>query len=154
MTYIKDKNKSDHCVFCLDKNPACKEYILSKGEKAFVLMNLYPYTSGHIMVLPYRHIATIEGLDADERTEMFDLVALSVKVLKKALSPDGFNVGINLGNAAGAGLEDHLHIHIVPRWNGDNNFMSVVGEVRVIPEGIVKTWEKLKSYFDHADEEE
>ncbi|MDD5170199.1 MAG: HIT domain-containing protein [Syntrophales bacterium] len=153
MQYIKGE-KSGKCVLCANEDSKCKDYILKRGEKAFVMMNLYPYSTGHLMVIPLRHVGLVEELSTEERNELFDLVVTAVKVLKKVMKPDGLNIGINLGTAAGAGVEDHLHVHIVPRWNGDTNFMSVVGEVRVIPEDISKTQEMLMSYFDRADEEE
>jgi len=115
------------------------------------MLNLYPYTAGHIMVVPLRHVALLEELNADERRELFDFCVLAVKVLKKALNPHGFNIGMNLGEAAGAGVEDHLHLHIVPRWRGDTNFMTVVGEVRVIPEDIEETWKKLLPFFEEDE---
>ena len=106
------------------------------------------------MVAPVRHVGCLEDLNPEEKLAIFDLLVSSVVALKEAMKPDGFNIGMNLGRAAGAGVEDHLHVHIVPRWNGDTNFMSVVGEVRVIPEDVGRTWEKLKPYFQHADREE
>jgi len=145
MTYIKSK-KEDDCVFCKD-SVRRDELVLFEGETSFVMMNLYPYISGHIMIIPFRHVNELEDLLPDERREIFDLQAICIKVLREAIKPDGFNVGINLGRAAGAGIDDHIHVHIVPRWNGDTNFMSVVGEVRVIPEDIHKTCEQLQPYF-------
>jgi len=106
------------------------------------------------MVMPIRHVGLMEDLQPEEKAEIFDFVVLCVKVLKQAMKPEGFNIGMNLGPAAGAGVEDHLHVHIVPRWNGDTNFMSAVGEVRVISEDIAKTWETLKMHFHPAAEEE
>ncbi|MCX7982407.1 MAG: HIT domain-containing protein [Syntrophales bacterium] len=144
MAYIKGE-KPKTCVLC-DKD--CNEgFVLLRGEHALIMLNLYPYTAGHVMVVPARHVAGLEDLNADERRELFDFCILSVQALKKALNPHGFNIGMNLGEAAGAGVEDHLHIHIVPRWRGDTNFMTVVGEVRVIPEDIKATWEKLLPFF-------
>ncbi len=152
MDYIKGE-KPDGCVLCVEENSS-EDFVLKRGAHAFVMMNLYPYTSGHLMVIPVRHVAHMEDLRPEEKLEIFDFMVLSVKILKKIMTPDGFNIGMNLGLAAGAGVEDHLHVHIVPRWNGDTNFVSVVGEVRVIPEDVAKTWQKLMSYFGHTDEEE
>lgn len=121
--------------------------VLFEGETSFVMMNLYPYTSGHLLIIPCRHASQIEDLLPPEKQELFDLADISVRVLKEALKPDGFNIGMNLGTAAGAGVDDHLHIHIVPRWCGDSNFMSVLGEVRVIPEDVSMTGELLMPYF-------
>jgi ATP adenylyltransferase len=152
MAYITGE-KTEGCVLC-DRENACREFILREKKHAYVMMNLYPYTTGHIMVSPIRHVGRLEDLSPEEKRDIFDLVVSSVAALKAAIKPDGLNVGMNLGHAAGAGVEDHLHVHIVPRWNGDTNFMSVVGEVRVIPEDVSRTWEKLKPYFQTADREE
>jgi len=152
MEYIRSE-KPESCVLCVNDD-ACKAMVLKRGQHAFVMMNRYPYSSGHLMVVPIRHIGSMEGLTAEEKLEIFEYVALSVKVLKEAMSPEGFNIGMNLGQAAGAGVDDHLHVHIVPRWNGDTNFMSVVGDVRVIPEDVEKTWEKLLTHFNQTGGEE
>lgn len=152
MGYIKSE-KPDGCVLCLD-NASCADYVLKKGVHAVAMMNLYPYTTGHIMVLPLRHIGLMESLNPEEKAEIFELVVVCVKLLKKVMKPDGFNIGMNLGLAGGAGVEDHLHVHIVPRWNGDTNFMTTVGEVRVIPEDVAKTCETLKAHLHHVGEEE
>ena len=144
MQYIKG-GKQSGCVLCVDERKD-NALILKRGNHALIMMNMYPYASGHLMVAPVRHIGQMENLTSVEKMEIFDFVVFSVELLKKAMAPEGFNIGINLGKAAGAGVEDHLHIHVVPRWNGDTNFMSVVGEIRVIPEDIVKTWEMLVSH--------
>ena len=128
--------------------------VLFDGETSFVMMNLYPYTSGHLLITPFRHVSEVEDLLPAEKQEMFNLVDISVRILKEALKPDGFNIGMNLGTAAGAGVDDHLHIHVVPRWCGDSNFMSVLGEVRVIPEDVSRTWEILAPYFKKYHREE
>jgi ATP adenylyltransferase len=145
MTYIKGE-KPVGCIFCKD---SCRseDLILFQGETAFVMMNRYPYISGHLMIIPYRHVSRMEDLTPEEKLEVFNLQDISVRVLNEALHPDGFNIGMNLGKAAGAGVDDHIHVHIVPRWSGDTNFMSVLGDVRVIPEDIYKTWEILLPYF-------
>lgn len=124
--------------------------LLFRGETCAVLMNRYPYNSGHLMVAPYRHVAGPEGLSPEETMEMAALTARSVKVLRDAMAPQGFNIGINLGEAAGAGLKDHLHQHIVPRWTGDTNFMPVLGEPRVIPEALAATYELLHECFNRS----
>ncbi|HAR98144.1 MAG TPA: HIT family hydrolase [Syntrophus sp. (in: bacteria)] len=146
MDYIKSKKKAG-CVFCKD-DVRGEELVLWEGETAFVMMNRYPYISGHLMIIPYRHLSRVEDLSPDERREMFDLMDVAIRVLTDVMHPEGFNAGINLGKAAGAGIDDHLHIHVVPRWVGDTNFMSVVGEVRVIPEDLHKTWEHLCPHFE------
>ncbi|MDI6776331.1 MAG: HIT domain-containing protein [Syntrophales bacterium] len=145
MAYIRGE-KPEGCIFC--KNSIrVDELVLFDGETSFVMMNLYPYTSGHLLIIPFRHVSQVEDLLPAEKQEMFDLVDISVRVLKEALKPEGFNIGMNLGTVAGAGVDDHFHIHIVPRWRGDSNFMSVLGEVRVIPEDVSRTWELLMPYF-------
>jgi ATP adenylyltransferase len=145
MTYIRSE-KLGTCVFC-DQGTSCDNLVLCMGKGAFVMLNRYPYISGHLMIIPRRHISQMEDLSRQEKIEIFDLLDLSVRVLKEVMKPDGFNVGINMGKAAGAGIDDHLHMHVVPRWSGDTNFMSVVGEVRVIPEDIIRTGEQLLPYF-------
>jgi ATP adenylyltransferase len=145
MAYIKS-NKEDGCIFCKD-SIRCDDLILFEAETAFVMMNRYPYVSGHLMIIPLRHVSRMEDLLPEENSDMFDLQVICIKILKEALKPDGFNIGLNLGKAAGAGVDDHLHIHIVPRWSGDSNFMSVVADVRVIPEDVQKTCEFLQPYF-------
>lgn len=145
MTYIRGE-KPTGCIFCKD-SCRCEDLILFEGKTAFVMMNRYPYISGHLMIIPYRHVSRMEDLSSEEKLEVFNLQDISVRVLNEALHPDGFNIGMNLGKAAGAGVDDHIHVHIVPRWSGDTNFMSVLGDVRVIPEDIYKTWENLLPYF-------
>ncbi|MEM4675736.1 MAG: HIT domain-containing protein, partial [Nitrososphaerota archaeon] len=124
-----------------------EDLVLFKGKKCFVLMNLYPYNTGHLMVAPYRHVGNLTELDVDERSELMELIVKSIAVLQKALTPDGFNVGINLGRVAGAGVEGHVHFHVVPRWSGDTNFMTVVGNVKVMPELLSDTYDKLVVHF-------
>jgi len=116
-----------------------------------VMMNRFPYINGHILVAPVRHVNGLEWLSQEERLDLLTMVTRSVEILKKAFSPEGFNVGLNLGKVAGAGVEEHVHFHIVPRWNGDNNYMTVLGEVRVIPEHIETTYRKLLPYFKEVN---
>lgn len=146
MQYILGGHKSGGCILC-DK-PAektdKKNYILHRGKYGFVILNAYPYTPGHLMVAPYRHIANITEANAREAKELFELIQLCVKLLTQTIKPDGFNIGMNIGRVAGAGLEGHIHMHIVPRWNGDNNYMSVVADTRVLSEGLAATYIKLK----------
>ena len=137
------------CFLC-DKpkeNKDAENYILYRGKQNFIILNSYPYNPGHLMVAPYRHLASPDDLAKDELHEHFETVSRAVEVLKKVFNPGGFNIGINLGRAAGAGVADHIHTHIVPRWVGDNNFMPVVGEVRVLPQALAETYDKLKSEF-------
>lgn len=145
MGYINSKKQAG-CVFCRD-DVRTDDLILWEGDAAFVMMNRYPYISGHLMIIPYRHLSRVEDLSPAERREMFDLMDVSIRVLTDVMHPEGFNAGINLGKAAGAGIDDHLHIHVVPRWIGDTNFMSVVGEVRVIPEDLHATRARLCPHF-------
>lgn len=149
MKYIL-KDKEEGCIFCTKPaEGADKEnLILLRGEQCFVIMNFYPYNNGHLMVVPYRHIANLEDLTEGENLEMMRLIGRCVSVLKKAISPHGFNIGMNLGKMAGAGVENHLHFHIVPRWEGDTNYMPIIGHTNVVSEGLEQTWEKLKREFD------
>jgi len=146
MEFIRGE-KPAGCIFCREAQRS-DDLVLFEGNTAFVMANRYPYISGHLMIIPFRHISQLEDLLSEEKLEIFNLQEMAIRVLKKAMSPDGFNIGINLGKVAGAGIDDHIHVHIVPRWSGDANFMSVVGEVRVIPEDIHKTCEILLPYFE------
>ena len=146
MDYIlADKQKG--CVFCdaLVKND---DLTLYKGNDTMVMMNKFPYINGHLLVAPIKHLSSLDQLSRHEMGELLATVEQSVGILKQAMNPDGFNVGLNLGKVAGAGVEEHLHFHIVPRWFGDTNALTVFAEVRVIPEHIRTTYENLKPYFD------
>lgn len=142
------KPPSDGCIF--DDLPAANEdttnLILFRGETAFVIMNAFPYTNGHLMVAPFRHTNDITNLTDTELLEINQLVAKCVSWIQKAYRPDGFNIGVNVGRAAGAGIPGHIHWHVVPRWDGDTNFMGVVGDVRVMPQSLDESYERLKSY--------
>ena len=146
MEYIKQE-KPPGCIFCKE-SIRCNDLVLLEGKTSFVMMNRYPYTSGHLMIIPFRHISQMEELLPEEKLEIFNFEEISIRVLKEAIKPEGFNIGMNLGRVAGAGVDDHIHVHIVPRWAGDTNFMSVVGDVRVIPEDIYRTYELLLPYFE------
>ncbi len=148
ITYIL-KNKSSSCIFCFKKsrNYKTKNLILSESKHSMVILNRYPYSPGHIMVIPRRHIKDLSELSSCELPDFFELVRASVNALRKALKPHGFNVGANLGKVAGAGEENHLHFHIVPRWNGDSNFMPVIGKTTVISEYLEDTYKRLLPYF-------
>lgn len=136
------------CVFCVARTIGeGQQLIVHEGQLAFVILNKFPYNGGHLMVVPHRHVAQLALLERDELHEMAGLTQLSEQVLNEAYSPQGINVGMNLGRPAGAGIVDHLHIHLVPRWNGDTNFMTVVGEVRVLPEELLQTAERLRPLF-------
>ena len=148
--YIETAKAGGEGCFLCEKpkeNKDTANYILYRGEKNFVILNSYPYNPGHLMVAPYRHVASPDELAKDELYEHFETVSRAVEVLKKVFKPGGFNVGINLGRAAGAGVADHIHTHIVPRWVGDNNFMPVVADVRVLPQALAETYDKLKGEF-------
>ena len=120
-----------------------KEYLLYRGKWNYIVMNRYPYNAGHLLVLPFREVGELEGLEPKERHELMDLIVKAQQILTRALNPDGFNVGFNFGKAAGAGIPCHLHCHVVPRWNGDTNFMPVIGNTRVLPDSMDSMWERL-----------
>lgn len=143
--YIRGE-KPVGCVLCRD-SLRDKDLVVCEGKSVFVMVNRYPYTGGHLMIVPFRHLCRLSDLGPIEREELFALTELSVQVLTEAMKPEGFNIGMNLGKAAGAGIDDHLHIHVIPRWGGDTNFMSVIGEVRVIPEDVCGTARELRPYF-------
>ena len=153
MTYIsaeKDHGfEGDACVFC--DLPARQDdertYILYRGARAFVIMNLYPYNSGHLMVVPYAHVDSVTHLDEDALTEMMVLITRAQAVVGESMRPQGFNIGVNQGGAAGAGIADHVHMHLVPRWVGDTNFMPVMGDVRVMPQHLDETYALLLPGF-------
>lgn len=136
------------CVFCVAQSTdSGRALIVHEGVSAYVILNLYPYNAGHLMVVPQRHAATLALLTREELNEMALLTQLSERVLTEVFQPQGINVGMNLGRPAGAGIVDHLHLHLVPRWTGDTNFMTVVGEVRVLPEELPRTAERLRPIF-------
>ncbi len=144
--------KQEGCVFC-KCSTRCDDYIVFEGKTCFVMLNRYPYVNGHLMIIPERHVGDISELTMEERSEIFALLDTSVKVLRDAMNPNGFNVGMNLGKAAGAGIAEHVHVHVIPRWEGDTNFMSVVGQVRVVPEDLATTAAKLAPLFKKYSQE-
>jgi ATP adenylyltransferase len=146
--YIKSE-KPKGCFLCdyPDEDKDKEHYILFRGKKNFIILNSFPYNPAHLLVAPYRHTGNPEELSSEERNEHFEMVSRCIKVLKKELNPAGFNIGANLGKVAGAGLEDHFHTHIVPRWNGDTNFVSVLGDVRVVPQALADTYDALVGKF-------
>lgn len=152
MAYIKSAGAPADagCVLCNAgrEPPAAENLALYHGATCYILMNLYPYNPGHLMVTPYAHTADLPGLDAATAAELFDLTRRSVAILGAALDPHGFNIGMNLGRTAGAGIDEHLHMHIVPRWNGDANFMPIVGGTKLVPEALDQTYAKLRPLFD------
>jgi ATP adenylyltransferase len=150
MDYIRTE-KEEGCLFCrrVKERNDRENLILYRGKTAFVMMNRFPYNNGHIMIMPKRHHVDLSSLNAGESQEVFLLLKVSTQILKENLGPHGFNVGINLGDAGGAG-EAHLHIHIVPRWKGDTNFMPVIGETKVIPEYLLNTYRVLAGAYQRV----
>jgi ATP adenylyltransferase len=148
MEYVK-REKEKGCVFCnrIKQNDDKKNLILIRYEYSFVIMNLYPYNNGHLMVVPYRHVSDYGSLEEIERNEIAELTNLSIKVMKNVLNPQGFNIGMNIGSIGGAGIADHLHQHIVPRWEGDTNFMPIIGHTKVIVDSLNETYNDLKIGF-------
>lgn len=146
MDYIKNSEPEPGCIFCkrLEMEDSAENLILHRGEKAFAILNRYPYTNGHMMVVPYQHTASIEDLDAATQAELMKLTAEAVRVLRTVYAAEAFNVGMNIGAAAGAGIADHVHVHIVPRWDGDTNFMSTTAHTRVLPEALEVTYARLR----------
>ena len=136
------------CIFCDPCAGREIDLVVLHGRDAYVILNLYPYNNGHLMVVPKRHLAALETLTPDEQLELMQLARLSEMALNEAYRPQGINIGINLGKAAGAGIENHLHIHLVPRWSGDTNFMTAVGETRVLPEDLGATAARLRPIFE------
>lgn len=146
MKYIQQSERSSDCVFCLaaqQQNDA-ENLVVVRGQHSFVILNRYPYTSGHLMVVPYQHKASIEELEPQVRQEMIELINRAMSVLRQVYQPDAFNFGANIGAAAGAGIADHVHMHLVARWNGDTNFMSTIGEIRVLPEDLQDSYRRIR----------
>jgi len=153
--YILGKRES-YCIFCPEGDGLLDEerLILNRNRLTMVMMNKYPYNNGHLLVAPWRHVARLEELHEDEMLEIMLWMKRSTSILQRVMHPDGFNVGLNLGAAAGAGVEDHLHFHVVPRWQGDTNFMTVFGDVRSIPEHLKQTYAKLLPHFRKESSDE
>jgi len=154
MQYITGQPENG-CVFCVkprEDNDA-ENLILLRGKCAFIILNAFPYNNGHLLIAPYRHVADLSALTEEEQLEILKLTTLGCELLKATVSPHGFNVGINLGQTAGAGIADHLHVHIVPRWNGDTNFMPVLADVKVLPEALASTYRALKAELDRSKRE-
>ena len=142
--YITGADKPKGCIFCeLPKEDDAKVGIVHRGQNCFVILNTYPYTSGHVMVVPYAHLDELQKLPKDAAHEMMDLSQKMEKVLRSLYKPDGVNLGMNIGAAAGAGVAGHIHMHVLPRWIADANFISVVGETRILPETLETTWERI-----------
>jgi len=153
MEYIKQPKEDSGCILCTKPRQSPDNdrdnLILYRGEHSFIIMNRYPYNNGHLMICPYLHTVDMADLDTDAVGEIWRLADQSVKIIRKAFRAEGFNIGINLGRTAGAGIDDHLHVHLVPRWNGDTNFMPVIGETKVISQGIFETYDDLLPFFNN-----
>ncbi len=149
LAYVTDMSRdAPGCIFCAALVALAREpLVVHAGERAYVMLNKFPYNNGHLMVVPHRHVGRLAELDRAELSEVMALGQLSERVLVREYAPHGFNMGLNLGKPAGAGIEDHLHMHVVPRWNGDTNFISVVGETRVLPEELPATAARLRAAF-------
>ena len=149
MEYIENNEKENGCVFCnaLARDDGAENLIAFRGQRAFVILNRYPYTSGHLMVVPFEHKPNLEELDSETRAEMMELTTRCMTVLRKIYNPQAFNMGANIGEAAGAGVKEHVHIHIVPRWKGDTNFMSALAGTRVLPESLEDTYRRVREAF-------
>lgn len=148
--YIKShRSLGDKCLFCrlFKEKKDSKNYIIKRSAKSFALLNLYPYNNGHVLILPYRHVQTIDQLSDDEKLDWLHLYEEVNQALKECFNPQGFNVGVNLGSAAGAGIPQHLHMHIVPRWSGDCNFMPVIGSTKVISESLDSVYEMMHRHM-------
>ena len=150
MDYVGKDAAPDGCIFCIQGIPHQdrQRLVLFRGHHGFIIMNRYPYSNGHLMVVPHRHTSELEDLSSAERLEIFDLLVRARQVLNRCLKPQGYNIGINLGKVGGAGVTEHVHLHIVPRWLGDTNFMPVFADVRVIPEHLEATYETLRQAFE------
>jgi ATP adenylyltransferase len=150
MEYILSDQKGGSCIFCpgSERGEDEEHLILYVGVLTTVLMNRFPYNNGHLLVAPIQHVPGLDQLSDEESLDLLLMVRKSIDILRNTMNPEGFNVGLNLGRVAGAGMEEHMHFHIVPRWNGDTNYMTVFGEVRVIPEHIKETYKKLRNAFD------
>jgi ATP adenylyltransferase len=150
MKYIQSHKKVDRCIFCfaLSQSDGLDNLILYRGKRAFIILNRYPYTSGHLMLAPFDHQPNLEVLNVEVLSELMGLAQQSIQVIKNVYQPQGFNLGINIGDAAGAGVTDHVHMHIVPRWSGDTNFMSTLATTRVLPESLEDTYRRLKEAWD------
>ena len=148
MGYIT-ADKPAGCVFCIGNGRGGdrERLVLHRSERSYVIMNRYPYSNGHLMVIPYRHISSLDDLGDGELLDLMKTLRLARRAIESVLSPQGFNIGMNLGHAAGAGVDDHIHFHIVPRWQGDTNYMTVTADIRVIPEAMAATFSKLQPFF-------
>jgi len=148
LSYVTGTGGLAGCVFCEAQAGEEASLVVFRGPTCFIILNKFPYNNGHLMVVPNRHVASLQDATAEELCELVDLARRAEMALREAYAPHGLNMGINLGKPAGAGILDHLHMHVVPRWNGDTNFMTVVGQTRVLPEELAETAERLRPIFD------
>jgi ATP adenylyltransferase len=148
-TYIQRASQEDACIFCEKAAQSCdaENYIVFRGERNFILLNAFPYTNGHVMIAPYEHVATLEDAAPETLAEMMRLTRTTESKLRAVYKPKGLNLGMNIGESAGAGVAGHIHMHVLPRWPGDANFMTVVGETRVLPEDLETTYQRLSKAF-------
>jgi ATP adenylyltransferase len=152
LAYVAGASGGDPgCIFCQTDEPGRDELILVRGRVSYVILNLFPYNNGHLMVVPNRHVATLSSTTSDEQAELMRFMRHAEMALTEAYTPQGINIGINLGRPAGAGIVDHLHVHFVPRWNGDTNFMTAIGNTRVLPEDLSATRDRLRPIFERLD---
>jgi ATP adenylyltransferase len=149
LRYVKDANKSSECVFCTkpELGDDREALIVHRGDRCFVILNLYPYTSGHLMVMPFEHLGRLQDIEPAVTAEMMDLAQQAMRRMEDVYSPEGFNVGLNQGRVAGAGVEGHIHLHVVPRWAGDNNYMPVLADTRVMPQSLEESYDALRGGF-------
>ncbi len=150
MTYIEGPKSENGCIFCkaLELPDGVENLIVHRGDRAFVILNRFPYTSGHLMVVPYLHRPSLVDLEPDTRAELMELSAQGIRVLEAEYRPEAFNLGANIGESAGAGIADHIHLHVVPRWTGDTNFLSTLAETRVLPESLEDTYRRVRSAWE------
>lgn len=149
MEYLQPLSSKSGCIFCQlpQEVDARTALILDRRENVYTVLNKYPYNSGHLMIVPMKHQATLSDLDSATRTELMDCAAAAIEVLQRSYKPDGFNMGINQGRSAGAGIPEHLHFHVVPRWNGDTNFMPVLAETKSLPQHLMAIYDTIKEHF-------
>ncbi len=149
LRYVSNARKQDDCVFCVkpDEGDDREALIVHRGERCYVILNLYPYTSGHLMVAPFEHVGRLQDIEPEVTAEMMDLAQQAIRRMEDVYRPEGFNVGVNQGRVAGAGVEGHIHLHVVPRWAGDNNYMPVIADTRVMPQSLEESFDALQGGF-------
>ena len=149
LRYVSTASKQQECVFCAKpaEGDDRRALIVHRGERCYVILNLYPYTSGHLMVAPFEHVGRLQDIEAEVTAEMMDLAQQAIRKMESVYGPEGFNLGVNQGRVAGAGVEGHIHLHVVPRWAGDNNYMPVLADTRVMPQSLEETYDALEGGF-------